>query len=178
MAITVNTDTYISLDDADTYVEENYISTDTKRTSWEALSDSDKEIFLKKATKKLDRQILRGIKANDTQTLEFPRALPTKYRREDYPQLNIRLDGDWVVETEVSQRVKDAQVEEALSINTTGSNANKRLELQKQGVKSYSIGNLSETFNSVSSNYSTTTLLSTEAKELLSYYVSGSVRIC
>lgn len=179
MAITVGTDTYISLDNADTYVSNNYVSTDTTRTTWEALSDADKELYLKKATKKIDRQILRGVKAVSTQTLEFPRALYTNYRREDFPNLNIRLDGDWVVETTTSQLVKDAQVEEALSLLVDGSTANERIKLQQQGVKEFSLGDLSEKYGGgVSNNYNSTTLLSLEAKELLKYYVAGSVPIC
>ena len=75
MAVTVGTDAYISLVDADLYMTNNYVSTSTEYTTWDALSDGDKEIYLKKATKRIDRQILRGIKAVDTQTLEFPRAL-------------------------------------------------------------------------------------------------------
>ena len=179
MAITVGTDTYISLADADTYVAANYVSGDTKYTTWDDLSDGDKEIYLKNATKKLDRQILRGVKAVSTQTLEFPRALYTNYRREDYPNLNIRLDGDWVIETEVAQRVKDAQVEEALQILIDGSTANDRIKLQQQGVKSFKIGDLSESYGGgISSTYNTTRLLSIEAKELLRYYVAGAVGIC
>ena len=178
MAITVNTDTYISLEDADTYVEENYVSTSTEYTTWSALSNSDKEIYLKNSTKKIDRGIYRGIKAVSTQTLEFPRALKTFYRREDYPNLNILLDGDWVIETEVNQRVKDAQVEEAITLAIDGGTTSKRLELQRQGVKSFQLGDLREEYGTgVATTTSTTKLSSIKAKELMDYYLAGSVGI-
>ena len=87
LAITVGTDTYITLADADTYISNNYVTTSTEYITWDALTDANKEIYLKNATKKIDRGIYRGIKAVSTQTLEFPRALKTFYRREDYPNL-------------------------------------------------------------------------------------------
>lgn len=177
MSIVVNENSYLSLADANTYVSDNYVSTATEYTSWGALNDANKELYLKKATKKIDRLYLRGIKAVSTQTLEFPRAIRTDYRRENFPLVNIRLDADWVIETEVSQNVKDAQVEEALSILVDGTTANKRAKLQAQGVKSFSLGNLSENYGTGTKANGTTKLFSTEAQELLRYYLLGSVNI-
>ena len=177
MAITVGTDTYISLADANTYVTANHVSTSTEYTSWTTLTDANKELYLKKAAKKIDRLYLRGVKAVSTQTLEFPRAIRTDYRRENFPLINIRLDADWVIETAVSQQVKDAQVEEALSMLVDGATANKRAKLQAQGVKSFSLGNLSENYGTGSKANGATKLLSTEAQELLRYYLLGSVNI-
>ena len=178
MAITVGTDTYITLADADTYISNNYVTTSTEYITWDALTDANKEIYLKNATKKIDRGIYRGIKAVSTQTLEFPRALKTFYRREDYPNLNILLDGDWVIETEVAQRVIDAQVEEAVVLSIDGGTTSKRLELQRQGVKIFQLGDLREEYGSgVATTVSTTKLSSVKAKELLEYYLAGSVGI-
>jgi hypothetical protein len=166
------------LADADTYMSENYVSTSTEYTTWDSLSDGDKEIYLKNATKKIDRGIYRGIPAVSTQTLQFPRALKTYYRREDYPNLNILLDGDWVIETEVSQRVKDAQVEEAMTLAVDGGSTSNRLELQRQGVKSFTLGDLSETYGTgVATSSNSTKISSVKARELLSYYEAGSVGI-
>ena len=183
MSLTVNTDTYVSLTDANTYIAENYVSTSTEYTTWDALSDGDKEIYLKKSTKKLDRQILRGIKAVSTQTLEFPRALHTNTYRDDAIQLNIVVYNDWAIESEVSQMVKDAQVEEALamsvSASTASSGATTRAKLQSQGVKSFKIGDLEEEYgNGLSSSYNLTVLESSESKELLKYYLTSRVPIC
>jgi DNA-binding NarL/FixJ family response regulator len=178
MAITVGTDTYISLADANTYVSNNYPKTSTEYTAWTdiaSLTDADKEMYLKKACKKIDRQMLRGIKTLATQTLEFPRAIHTDYYNTNYPNTVVRYTADWVVEESVSQSVKDAQVEEALSLILQGANANKRADLQAQGVKTFSLGNMSETYNK--STTSGTRLLSAEAKELLRYYLAGGVMI-
>lgn len=178
MAIVVGTDTYISLVDAAQYVTNNYISTDSKRISWFALTDSDREIFLKKATKKIDRQRLRGIKAIFTQNLAFPRAIETDhYNAEYYKNISIINYSGYVVEPEVSQIVKEAEVEEALSIMQDNNMSNKRAELQAQGVKSFSLGSLSETYVVTGASNSETQLLSNESKELLRYYLLGAVSI-
>jgi hypothetical protein len=178
MAIIVGTDTYISVANASVYVTNNYISTDSKRVAWFTLTDADKEIFLKKATKKIDRQRLRGIKAIFTQTLAFPRAIETEhYNAEYYKNISIINYSGYVVEPEVSQIVKDAEVEEALSIMQDNNMSNKRAELQAQGVKSFSLGSLSETYVVTGASNTETQLLSNEAKELLRYYLLGAVNI-
>ena len=178
MALIVGTDTYISVTDATTYVTTNYISTDAKRLGWLALTDSDKEIFLKKATKKIDRQKIRGIKAVYQQTLEFPRAIESDfYRAEYYKNVTITNYSGYMVEAEVTQIVKEAEVEEALALMIDAGMSNKRAELQAQGVKSFSLGNLSETYSGSSGSISETKLLSVEANDLLRYYLLGAVQI-
>lgn len=177
MAITVGTDTYISLADATTYVGSNYVTTSAEYVAWAALSDAQKELYLKKAQKKIDRLYLRGIKAVSTQTLEFPRAIRTDYSRENFPLVNITMDANWVIETSVAQRVKDAQVEEALALLVQGSTATKRQQLQNQGVKSFSLGNLTENYGTATKANGTTKLLSVDAQELLRYYLIGAVDI-
>lgn len=184
MSLVVNETSYISVADADTYMDNNYVSTSTEYTTWDGLTDANKEIYLKKATKRIDRQILRGIKAVDTQTLEFPRAIKTYGNYYDTPVYGVNPGrfNDVVVETEVSQRVIDANVEEALSNSLvdagTSSNGSERTKLQAQGVKSFTLGDLSETYGTgLSSSYNSTVLLSSEAKELLRYYIAGGVPI-
>jgi hypothetical protein len=170
MSITVGTDTYISLADAETYVTGQYIPTDAKHVAWAALTDANKEILLKRATKVIDRQPLTGIKAVDSQTLEFPRAIMTDYNRRDLPITHTYFSSDWYLQTETPQVVKDAQVEIALQY---AEGVPKRLELQQQGVKSFGLGKLSESYGSGSSQR----IVSVEAKELLRPFLAGSVAI-
>lgn len=185
MSLTVNSDSYISVTDADTYMTNNYISTSTEFTTWDALTDANKEIYLKRATKRIDRQKIRGAKAVDTQTLQFPRALKLCGRWYEQPVYGVNVNGsrDWYIETTVQQNVLDANVEEALaqSLVDAGSLSSgaERSQLQAQGVKSFKLGDLSEEYGSgLSSTYSGTQLLSTEAKELLSFYSVGGVKLC
>jgi hypothetical protein len=185
MSITVGTDTYISVIDADTYMANSYVSTSTEFTTWDVLSDGDKEIHLKNATKRLDRQMLRGVKAVDSQTLEFPRAIQSSCCNGNYYNRNVVgaqpyyfNNCYYVAETEVSQSVKDAEVEEAMTLSVEGSSISHRQKLQQQGVKEFTIDDLTEKYGSgLSSSYNSTKLISITAKELLKYYLAGSTRI-
>lgn len=168
MSLTIGTDTYISLDDAQEYLSENYISTDEKLIAWNALSDTDKEILLRKALKTIEAQPYAGFKACSTQTLEFPRALYTSIPQDIYAPSQIWPD-NWYVQSEVPSAVKYAQCEIAFE---TASGTSNRVKLQRQGVKSFSLGNLSETYSGASNS-----IVSHEAKELLKPYIGGGYRI-
>ena len=117
--------------------------------SWSETSDADKEKALRQATKEIDRQLLKGRKATDTQELAFPR----------YP------------DTEVPEAVKEACCEIALALLERGNS--QRRKLQQEGVQSFTLGNMSETFAAGAGKG----LLSQEAKELLRPWLLGSVNI-
>ena len=170
MALTIGTDSYISLAAAETYITENYISTETKPIAWALLTNANKEILLRRAAKLIDRQPLVGIKAGSTQAMEFPRAIYTDYKRRDLPIITTHFDSDWYVQTETPDAVKYAQVEIALTATAA---TPKRVELQQQGVKSFSLGKLSESYGSGQQN----AIVSQEAKEYLKPYLVGSVGI-
>jgi len=117
--------------------------------SWGETSDADKEKALRQATKEIDRQLLKGRKATDTQELAFPR----------HP------------DTEVPEAVKEACCEIALALLERGNS--QRRKLQQEGVQSFTLGNMSETFAAGAGKG----LLSQEAKELLRPWLLGSVNI-
>lgn len=71
----------------------------------------------------------------------------------------------------VPDNVKYAVCEEALAMSNT--ELTKRKELQDQGVTSFSLGSLSESYQGRSSN----PLLSKEATEYLKGWILGAVRI-
>jgi len=158
MSITVGTDTYISLADAETYLAAHYLSTDAKLVAWNALSsDGNKEILLRRAAKLIDSQPINGIRASDTQTMEFPRSRFSTY------------DMEYDEPTTIPDKVKYAQCEIAISM---AKGISKRVELQRQGVKSFRIGNLQEAYGGNNNPY-----LSEEAQEYLSEFIGGSYRI-
>ena len=117
--------------------------------SWGETSDADKEKALRQATKQIDRQLLKGRKATDTQELAFPR----------YP------------DTEVPEAVKEACCEIALALLERGNS--QRHKLQQEGVQSFSLGNMSETYAPGAGSG----LISPEAKELLRPWLLGGVNI-
>ena len=117
--------------------------------SWGETGDADKEKALRQATKEIDRQRLNGRKTNPSQPLAFPR----------YP------------DAEIPQNVKEACCEEALALLERGNS--QRRKLQQEGVQSFSLGNMSETFTAGAGKG----LLSQEAKELLKPWLIGAVMI-
>jgi len=142
--ITVGENSYIDIEEAD-----EYFAGRLHAESWGETSDADKEKALRQATKEIDRQLLKGRKATDTQELAFPR----------YP------------DTEVPEAVKEACCEIALALLERGNS--QRHKLQQEGVQSFSLGNMSETFAAGAGKG----LLSQEAKELLKPWLIGAVNI-
>lgn len=116
---------------------------------WEQANEADKEKALRQATRAIDRQPLKGRKNDPAQVLAFPR----------YP------------ETEIPEVVKEACCEEALALLERGNS--QRRKLQQEGVQSFTLGSISETFAPGSGRG----LLSQEAKELLRPWLLGAVNI-
>lgn len=159
--LTIGTDTYISLEDCDTYLYKNYLSTDAKYLQWKSLfgDDSDKEVLLRQAAKIIDSQPLQGFKVSSTQTMAFPRIFYTEHNN----------DKGWYSQPVVPSEVGFAQCEIAIQL---AQGKSERLELQRQGVKSFSIGNLSESYTGKQS-----TIPCYEAKQLLEPFMNGGFRI-
>ena len=122
-----------------------YFSNRLHADAWAEASDADKEKALAMAAKAIDRQPLRGRKMDPSQALAFPR----------YP------------DTEVPEAVKEACCEEALAMLERGNS--QRRKLQQEGVQSFSLGNMSETYITGAGKG----LLSQEAKELLRPWLLG-----
>jgi len=135
---------YVSLTEAN-----EYFSSRLNVDAWAEASDADKDKALAMAAKAINRQPLKGRKTDPAHTLAFPR----------YP------------DKEIPQAVKEACCEEALAIFESGNS--QRRKLQQEGVQSFSLGNMSETFAAGAGKG----LLSQEAKELLRPWLLGSVFI-
>ena len=170
MALEVGTDSYATQAEATTYVAANYSTTSTKAVAWTALLSDNKDAYLRQGCKAIDRQRLAGVKSIAGQTLEFPRALPTSANIDFLPTGYYQRETGWITQTEVPQAVKDAQVEESLALMI---GVSKRAALQREGVKSFSLGNLSESYGSVNTNR----LASYEAQQLMQEFATMSMPI-
>ncbi len=144
MSITIGENSYIDIEGAD-----EYFAGRLHAESWSGADSGTKEKALKQATKEIDRQLLRGRKTNPEQELAFPR----------HP------------DTEIPAAVKEACCEEALAILERGNS--QRRKLQQEGVQSFTLGNMSETYTPGSGKG----LLSQEAKELLRLWLLGAVNV-
>jgi hypothetical protein len=131
---------------------DNYFNERLFVDEWDLATPGTKEKALIMATRQLDKLIFVSTKLDPKQELEFPR---------------------YKVDTP-----KEAAFEQALYILVNGNS--KRSKLQEQGVKSYSIGNLSETFVETSKSFknSPESKICSEAMTLLKPYRIGSVAIC
>ena len=145
---------YISLGEADNYFDDQLYP-----EPWTTSDDATKEKSLVMATKKIDSLMLIGRRVESDQEQEFPRSIYNSG------------SSCWVDESEIAQCVKDATCEEALALLRGGVAANKRAELQRQGVSSFSLGKLSETYSGA---YTGNKLQSPAAAQLLSRYTGGS----
>lgn len=145
----VTADTYIDLADADAYFEGRFGAED-----WEGLSDPDKEKALRQATRHLDRQSYRGVKASAVQALQFPR--------------DIQDD------SEIPAAVREATCEEALWIarhRETGGRSLRQRQIA-EGVESFRVGQTAETFGRGSP-----VSLCPDALQILSRWIRRGARI-
>jgi len=175
VTVTVGTNSYISVADADTYFNARLYS-----TAWTGASSDDRARALIQAAKVIDRQFLKGRKRLTDQALAFPRCYTVDQRSISGLNYigNVELvwDGSLWCETLVPQAIMDAQCEEALALLDRGNS--KRIRLQKEGVTGFNIGDLSESFNKMTAhNRLNLSILSLEARELLRPYMAGAVGI-
>lgn len=120
---------YATVEQADEYVTNYYLSTDNLRISWEAMSSQDKQVLLNKSEKTIDQLPFKG--KSEVQGKAFPREPDEDYSLQCAQEATIVLAVNSLGET-------DTQI---------------RIALQNQGVKSYKIGDLSETYESVDASY-------------------------
>ena len=164
MTITVGTDTYISVADADIYFTANTLS--AKSVTWLALSVKDKEICLKNSCKMIDRLHFIGHKQTTTQALEFPRYFTEWYDVNcDWLRNYTNYDG-------TPKEILEAQCELALYLYQNQSN--QIAKAQQMGLKSISLGNESYSF---SDKYDPQGLPSAEAMELVNKWLRKAFKV-
>ena len=112
---------YATVVQANEYVQNYYSSGDSMRLAWEALNENDKLVSLNRAEQTVDHLPFTGRPIVENKA--FPR----------YP------------DTEVPVEVMHATIE--LAVQTLNTEAKDRYEMRRQGVRSYKIGDLSESFS-------------------------------
>lgn len=169
--ITVGQNSYITVADAQTYFDSRLFS-----DTWTNSTADDKAKALIMASKKIDRQPLRGKRIDINQAMEFPRMIYS-YEPRHYGIYNMNVNTKqynygpgWYIQESVPQQVLDAVCEEALALLQYG--GSKRIALQKQGVTAFNMGGMSETLKGDAIRF-----LSQEAKELIEEFIGGGVVI-
>lgn len=64
---------YVTIEEANSYISSRFLSTDDKRTRWEALGDEDKKALLYQSLDEIEKVNFSGFKTDRNQELAFPR---------------------------------------------------------------------------------------------------------
>ena len=130
MAVTIdataggaNANSYITLAQADAYVEAMINSTDVSK--WDTGTDDNRNRALAAAAERLDRERFLGARATDTQARQWPRTgvrKPDTYVNTYATGFPFRISEDYFTDTEIPDQIKRAQIELAVYLknNTDG----------------------------------------------------------
>lgn len=149
---------YVTVAYADEYVNKHFLYTDPESEGWLSLGEEDKSVLLLRSFEAIDMLPFSGRTMHVGQTKAFPR----------FPY-DIIPDA-----------IKAAQVENAVALlDTQASDDSKFYEsLRRNGVKSYSIGSLSESIGDISGSAAYQTgVVSPKAARLLQPYLGGGYTI-
>ena len=156
---------YTSINESNEYISTHYTSDSLERKRWENISDDDKTIYLTNAFESIEKLNFSGRKAVPEQETAFPR-LPYQYGK---------------IEETAPKLVKFAEIELALWLSDTkrSSKSKKRKELIDDGVTSFSLGDLSESYGETSISKETASALKcSKCRELLLPYLCGGFEMC
>jgi len=122
MAVTIdataggaNANSYITLTEADTFVEAMISSSDVSK--WTTGNDDTRNRALAAAAERLDRERFLGARATDTQARQWPRTgvrKPDTYVNTYATGFPFRISEDYFTDTEIPDQVKRAQIELAV----------------------------------------------------------------
>lgn len=128
MELTVGTNSYMSLEEANTIVENELLDTSNEYKNWNSLNENNKIKLIIKGTHIIDSIPFRGVKYNISKVCEL-----------QWPRL---INNELV---ECPHEVKVALIRQVLRDYTNSSK--QETQLQEMGVKSYSINKASISFS-------------------------------
>ena len=106
---------YITLTEANTFVEAMISSTDVAK--WDTGTDDTRNRALAAAAQRLDRERFLGARATDTQSMQWPRTgvrKPETYVNTYATGFPFRISEDYFTDTEIPDQIKRAQIELAV----------------------------------------------------------------
>ena len=145
---------YATIEQANAYIAEYYSSTSPQYISWNSLGNGDKQVLLNRAEQTIDQLPLRGT----------PVVAGKAFPRE--PDLTLSLSQAQLATIELAAQ-RQGNLE-----------AQARFELQNQGVKSYKIGDLSETFMDASGYEGLDAFAYSIVFPFLKDWLGGGFKIC
>lgn len=139
----VGKNSFMTLEEADKIISDNFMDTDNEFIVWDGLSESNKAVLIIKATRPINSEALlyRGKKVDIAQAMEFPRDVS------DDSQLSGIYDNDIL---ECPDEIKQAIVLMCIDGYLTGQT--EEAAMIKKGIQSYKIKDASVTFNTDNSH--------------------------
>lgn len=125
MIFEVGVNTYMTVEEADSIIEDEFDSTDTEYKIWQGLDTAGKQRAIVKGTRLVNTLIWRGIQYPGYNQMPWPRLI--QYRYVDCPY-DVKVG---ILKQSLKDKVNDVKQE---------------TKLQELGVKSYSIKGASITF--------------------------------
>lgn len=159
MTITVGTDSYISVAEADTIFASTFQSAE-----WLALTEANKEIALKISTKRINQLPFLGELVDLDQSLQFPRYICSKFSAYSYDS-----------EVETPDDVKEACAYEALESYNEQSKPDVLKEAKANGISSIKLGTESYSFDT-NASAGNSPISNEQAYELLSKWTQKGFR--
>lgn len=132
--MTVGVDSYITIAEADDILNERYPTGNDALSRWASMFDDEREAYLLAACEQLEDLPWTGFAAHRGQTLSFPRVQWGTGRLA-------------ALDAAVPPAIRQAQAELALWLCGGGAKeSERRAALQAQGVTSFTLGDLSESY--------------------------------
>lgn len=145
---------YVTVEEANEYIESRYVADDPKRIAWEDLDEEDQQALLNSSADAINSLIVPGRKTYPDSPNIFPR----------WPN------------TKVDDKIKYAQIENAVAIGQNDESIETYRRMRAYGVAHYSIGNLSETMiqgGGTNMDMLVVGIISEKAQSLLRAYTGG-----
>ena len=182
MSLSVGTDSYVTLNEANDLVTSYFLSSDTARIAWNNASDSDREVALRKSCKAIDKiRDFVGRRKYTRQTLEFPR-VKTVVAGVGYLPFVMQNTDNWIDSSvNGNDGLADAKLAQAINaaycISMNGLR-NSQMERNITGLTSKKAGPIAESYSGSDNNsYSKDIMIGIYSKDIyhiLSYWLSGT----
>ena len=151
MSLILGENTFATVEQADQYIAENYVSTDAYRVKWSTLSTTDKEALLRSSTSAISNLKFPGsMKMRISQPLAFPRC--GIFTAGDISRPHWQYFDNSVYPTKVTdggvKAAMEATVENALAKASLDTYVQSNAVNNIIGLKSKSVGPIKEDYNS------------------------------
>lgn len=149
MALEVGKDSYVTLEEAENYIEK-YITDKNLLKSWGEKSPEEKEVLLRTSCRDLDNLKYKGKKKNISQKLQFPRVV-TRSAGYGYRRYISQFVDNGIIESgsynDGLESIKQAQVENALYHSCVGDIATEQIGLNIKGLVAKKAGPIAESYD-------------------------------